>query len=107
MSIYAFFNQSVDVKRQSTTGGTVGAVSQVLTGVSCLIEPLATKDMDSILGRVPSAVYRMTWGTEDIRTNDVIVWNSASYVLKETLADNLRGAFPYQTGILTKVAGGR
>lgn len=105
MSIYAFMNQTVSVKRQATSGGSVAAPATVHASVSCLLEPIATKDMDAILGRVPSAVYRMTWGTEDIRTNDTIVWNGAPYVLKETLSDTLRGAFPYQTGILTKVAG--
>lgn len=107
MAIYDFFNQTVDVKRVSTGGGTVSAPTQVLSGVRALLEPISTKEMEGVYGRIPSAVYRMTWGTEDIRSGDVIVWGGSSYVIKETLSDTLRGAFPYQTGILTKVAGGR
>lgn len=107
MAIYDFFNQTVDVKRGSTTGGTVAAPTQVLTGIRALIEPISSKEMDTVYGRIPSAVYRMTWGTEDIRSNDTVVWGGSSYVIKETLSDTLRGAFPYQTGILTRVAGGR
>jgi hypothetical protein len=50
-------------------------------------------------------MYEMTWGTEDIRMNDTILFEGVEYVLKELRRDTLRPTNPYHVGILARVSG--
>ena len=92
---------SVDVKRATTPTPSGGGLTTVFFAVSCLIEPIATRTRDSFIGRIAAARFHMTWGSEAIIPGDTIVFNGASYVIQEVIADTLRPDTPYQVGILT------
>jgi hypothetical protein len=100
----AKYLHTVDVRR-TVSSLTVAAPETVYSNVACLVEPLPAKALESVMGRVPHAMYEMTWGTEDIRMNDTVIFEGVEYVLKELRRDTLRPTNPYHVGILARVSG--
>ena len=96
-------------KREARTangdGTFTSALATNLSSVACLVEPLSTRSRESIIGRIPSARYRLTWGTDDIQNGDTVIWNGSQYIIGEIINDTLRFDTPYQTGILSNVPG--
>lgn len=104
----ANWRHTVDVKRLSTSTGADGVEVETettpLTGVRCLVEPLASRVLEAIIGRIPQARFRMEWGAADIRDNDVVIFQSRRYMVRDRVRDTLRPTTPYQTCILEEIA---
>ena len=47
---------------------------QIHKSVQCLVEPRASIETPSPMGRISQADHLMTWGLEDIRASDTVTW---------------------------------
>lgn len=47
---------------------------QVHKSVPCLVEPRASIETPSPVGRISQGDHLMSWGTEDIRASDTVTW---------------------------------
>lgn len=110
-----FFIHRADVFRQPDTitgrKRNKGLV-KVLTDVECLVEPQSSTSVRSQMGRISQASHLLSWGTEDIRDSDVVVWKredgpDLTLVVGEITADVSRpfsSVPPYHTAELKKQA---
>lgn len=102
----ARFIHTAVIKRpgESISGGkqVQPTLSTVFAALPCLAEPLRGKMLESILGRIPGAQFAFTWGTEDVRENDVVEIFGKVFRLAETIDDTHRPTGPYRTGILAE-----
>ena len=101
----ALFIHAAAVSRQvgSVQSGTRQESWQVVIDpLACRIEPLTGRDRESILGRIGQLVYRMSWGTEDVRDGDRIAWNGRTFVTREILDDTGRATLRYRTCLVVE-----
>lgn len=78
-----------------------------LGAVPCLVETMSARQQQNILGAISQKIYRISWGTEDLRDGDRITWKTRSFILQYDADDQHRvgtGIPPYQTGILREEA---
>ena len=66
------------------------------------IEPLTGRDRESILGRIGSLVYRMSWAVEDVRDGDRVAWEGKTLITREILDDTGRASLRYRTCLLVE-----
>lgn len=112
-----YARHTVKVQR-STRAIVAGQVSQgsagtVVETLRCLVEPLSSKQQETILGRLARARYRITWWavTQDVREGDVVEFVAGPGLpvgrrcwLREITADTMRMSGAYCTGILEEGA---
>lgn len=94
----------VSVSRLSRT---VPQGAVLLASVPCLIELVPSKSQESVLGRIPSAKYIISWGTELLNDGDLITVTTGPmravgkvFVLRETADDTGINRVPYQKAVL-------
>lgn len=106
------FPHTVAVSRFSHTvasGQETHALAAVggLEAVPCLVEPMSAQRQQNILGAISQKVYRISWGTEDLRDGDRLTWKTRTFALQYDADDQHRvgsNMAPYQTGILREDA---
>ena len=101
----ALYIHSAAVSRQVGTvlsGSRQESWQVVIAALSCRIEPLTGRDRESILGRIGSLVYRMSWGTEDVRDGDRVAWEGKTFITREVLDDTGRPSLRYRTALLVE-----
>lgn len=84
------------------------APTTVNTGVKCRIEPLPTKDKETILGRLPGARFMATFGVTTLEESYIItaisghtgIASTESFTVRELLEDTGRSTLQYKTCIL-------
>ena len=55
----------------------------VSTSFPCLVEPLPEREKESILGRISSARYRISWMSGDLRQEDLVKFDGSWYRVRE------------------------
>lgn len=76
----AVYRQAATVSAGNQTFGAYAAVGG-LGAVPCLVEPMQARQIATILGDLIEKAYWITWGAEDIRNGDRIVWNARTFAL--------------------------
>lgn len=78
--------------------------TQIHASLPCLIEPLPARKRAELGGTYAGRIFVMTWGTEDVRTEDVVTWNARRFRVEYQEDDRYRGdgalIEPYQTAYL-------
>lgn len=103
MSLFHLFVHTVSVTRSTDTldGKTIKPIwSTTQAAMRCRVEPLTSREKETIFGRVSQARYRMTWGTEDVREGDRVSWTGKTFVVRELTDDTGRLRLRYRTAIL-------
>jgi len=62
---------------------TVETRTVVATSFPCLVEPIAERDKESVLGRISSARYRITWQSGDLLQGDLVKFDGSWYRVRE------------------------
>lgn len=99
----ALFIHSASVVRQVgavVSGSRQESWQEIMDDLPCRIEPLTGRDKESILGRIGTLVYRMSWGMDDVRDGDRIQWDGKTFIVQEVLKDTGRASLRYQTCLL-------
>lgn len=105
----ARYIHSVTGERRATTQ-TSGKADRAWTATNSgatmdvLIEGLPTKTRAAIIGYIPMACYRMSWGGGvDIEEGDRLTYSGKKYLLHDVLDDTTRPSGAYKTGILQRL----
>jgi hypothetical protein len=101
----ALYIHRADVIRQVgsvQSGSRQESWQTVISDMPCRVEPLTGRDRESILGRIGSLVYRMTWATEDVRDGDRVQTLGRIFVTREILDDTGRHTLRYRTCLLVE-----
>ena len=97
------FIHTVQVSRatRELTGGRIrDAWETVHAALRCRVEPVSTKEKETIIGRLAGARAKMTWGTEAVKEGDRVTYNGKTYIVRECLDDTGRATLRYHTCIL-------
>lgn len=105
--IFARFTHRVAVRRLSAgvpdqNLKRVGTETVLHAAMPCLVEALAGRQRESILGRIEHARWRITWGSQALEAGDLVEWSGTWYVLADVVRDTARPWTPYCTGILVE-----
>jgi len=106
MSIERWFTHTVSVKRKTPALNASQQIAMpsettVSSALKCLVEPIKTAELNSILGRLPDARRRLScaYGT-DLQDGDIITHGTARYIAAETMPDNMSPGNQYITCLL-------
>jgi hypothetical protein len=118
LSSYNLLGDCVSVYRQSDTKivGTISYTLQVPTtplfsNVLCSIGAVSDSDiLTSVYGNnMPEAKWKMSWQTEPLQENDIVLWQGTYYILKNIKKDLNHYTMQNQYGLLcerkTKITG--
>lgn len=103
------FPHKIDVYRSSSTisagAETLNTDNLVHSQISCLIEGMGAARQATILGTWSGYKYHLTWGSEEIREEDLIVFSGKNYLFRRGTDDRLRpigetNMPAYQTGFI-------
>lgn len=84
-------------------------LSEVASSVRCLIEPRPSVETRSQMGRISQGDHVVTWGVEDIRANDTVVWGERRFIVERVIPDVSRPGSsipPYNVAELSERATG-
>jgi len=107
---------TVKIERKPTESDPVtlkinATLQSISASAKCLIEGMSSKQRESLIGRISSPQYRVTWISADIREGDRLVWTGGpgatgkAYIVHEVTDDTTRPTAPYKTAVLAAFQG--